>query len=119
MVVVFFCHEGAGQVPIGACPDDVLHPCRVSEPLSNPHPTPGPAGVAPGGTQRVIKRFLHTQGDLWTAPRRMKLRDFQWLLPAGGMTASLIVSDSRTAPEFQRLVDQHHAGKFSDLGVGA
>jgi hypothetical protein len=119
IVLAISCLEGAGQVATRVCPQDDLHPCKVSAPSPLPTPKPPPASVEPGLGGKVVKRFLHTQADLWTAPRRMRLKDFQWILPAGGMTASLIASDSRTAPEFQRSFDQHNAGKLSDLGVGA
>ncbi len=47
---------------------------------------------------RLVSPFLkHLAGDqkeFWTAPARLKVKDLKWILPAAGVTAAFIASDS-------------------------
>src|SRR6267142_6304774 len=40
------------------------------------------------------KRFLEDQKQIWTSPARLRFSDADWLLPLGGVTAGLFVTDA-------------------------
>jgi len=37
--------------------------------------------------------FLHDQGKIWSSPARLRFSDATWLVPLGGLTASLFATD--------------------------
>jgi hypothetical protein len=80
-----------------------------------PPPAPSSTGSTPGTSalksehdyqlqpgedpeNRLLTPFLkHLAGDqkeFWTAPTRLKVKDLRWILPAAGVTAAFIASDS-------------------------
>ena len=76
---------------------------------------------------RLLSPFLkHLAGDqkeFWTAPTRLRVKDLKWILPAAGVTAAFIASDSWWAKQ----VNPSHAQTslhisdytaYSMIGVG-
>ena len=41
-----------------------------------------------------VKHLVGDQKEFWTAPARFRTRDLKWILPAAGITAAFIASDS-------------------------
>jgi len=41
-----------------------------------------------------LKHLAEDQKEFWTAPTRFKVKDLEWILPAAGVTAAFIASDS-------------------------
>jgi membrane-associated phospholipid phosphatase len=41
-----------------------------------------------------LKHLVGDQKEFWTAPTRLKVKDLRWILPAAGVTAAFIASDS-------------------------
>ena len=41
----------------------------------------------------LFGRFLDDQRTIWTSPTRIRFSDMTWLVPAGGLTAGLLVTD--------------------------
>ena len=44
---------------------------------------------------QIGKDFLSDQKDIWTSPARLRLSDASWLVPLGGITAGLLVTDAQ------------------------
>src|SRR5216683_5477450 len=72
------------------------------------------------GVTALGKRFLEDQKQIWTSPGKVRFSDAQWLVPASGITAGLIVTDR----DFSRHLSQNpttlnHYKSVSNAGVGA
>jgi Capsule assembly protein Wzi/PAP2 superfamily len=57
-----------------------------------------PETPQPNETQNKVftlpKAILHDQIGMWTSPSKARLSDATWLVPLGGLTAALLVTDS-------------------------
>ncbi len=49
--------------------------------------------TAQHGFRELGKDFLLDQKQIWTSPSKMRFTDAQWLVPLGGITAGLLVTD--------------------------
>src|SRR5229473_457853 len=72
------------------------------------------------GVTGLGKRFLEDQKQIWTSPGKVRFSDAQWLVPASGITAGLIVTDR----DFSRHLSQNpttinHYKSVSNAGIGA
>lgn len=76
---------------------------------------------------RLVTPFLkHVVGDqkqFWTAPTRFKTKDLKWILPAAGVTAAFIASDSWFAKQVNPAHQQTSLhisdyGAYSLIGLG-
>jgi membrane-associated phospholipid phosphatase len=72
------------------------------------------------GFQGLGKRFLDDQKQIWTSPAKVRLSDTQWLVPIGGITAGLFVTDA----SYSRHLSQNpstisHYKTLSNASVGA
>src|SRR5882762_3909333 len=66
------------------------------------------------------KRFLEDQKQIWTSPARLRFSDADWLLPLGGVTAGLFVTDASYSRHLsQNPATLSHYKTLSDAGVGA
>src|SRR6266404_132783 len=66
------------------------------------------------------KRFLEDQKQIWTSPARLRFSDADWLLPLGGVTAGLFVTDASYSRHLsQNPTTLSHYKTLSDAGVGA
>src|SRR5258708_36796567 len=55
--------------------------------LNAPKKTPDRNGFG------LFGRFLDDQRPIWTSPTEIRFSDMTWLVPAGGLTAGLLVTD--------------------------
>jgi membrane-associated phospholipid phosphatase len=76
---------------------------------------------------RLLTPFLkHLAGDqkeFWTAPTRLRVKDLRWILPAAGVTAAFIASDSWWAKQvnpshMQTSLHISDYGVYSMIGLG-
>ena len=47
-----------------------------------------------GVPARLIKDFAGDQVALWTSPRNLRLSDLPWIVPLGGLTAGMLITDA-------------------------
>jgi hypothetical protein len=80
-----------GGFPLGRSED------KNSSSISTPEQT---FELLPGGdpNNRLVSPFLahlaEDQKQFWTSPARLRKKDLRWIVPFGGMTATLIAGDS-------------------------
>jgi membrane-associated phospholipid phosphatase len=79
----------------------------------------GPLTGFQRGFKGLAKDFLTDQEQIWTSPARLQFSDVQWLVPLGGITAGLFVTDS----EFSKHLSHNpatlsHYNTLSNAGVG-
>jgi membrane-associated phospholipid phosphatase len=55
---------------------------------------PQPADRAENTVRSLPWQLMHDQIGMWTSPRKLKLSDATWLVPAGGFAAALFATDS-------------------------
>ena len=73
-----------------------------------------------GGLVGLVGRFIGDQRAIWTSPRRFRFSDTEWLVPLGGLTAGLFVTDR----EFSRHLSHNpttisHYKSLSNAGLAA
>ena len=67
-----------------------------------------------------IADFVEDQKQIWTSPSRIRLSDAIWLVPLGGATAGLLVTDRQYSASLnQNPATLRHYKTFSDLGVAS
>jgi|SRR5271157_3336334 len=75
----------------------------------------------PEGTRMgLVGRFMDDQKGIWTSPAHLRWPDANWLVPLGGVTAGLFVTDR----DFSKHLSQNpttisHYKTLSNAGVGA
>ena len=108
-----FCLRAVGQQNPSATPR------QISGTQSSAAVAPSPDGTFPHPNES--KFFIHLAEDqvaIWTSPFHLKPADAKWLVPVGGITAGLLVTDP-TSSYAMRLNDHHALNVFSDAGVAA
>lgn len=78
--------------------------------------SPPPDGFV-GDIKKVTKHFVFDQKFIWTSPSRLNLSDAEWLVPIGGITTGLIVTDPRISHEATRNSHTQESVTFSNVGV--
>ncbi len=73
-----------------------------------------------GTRMGLVGRFLDDQRGIWTSPARLRFSDTEWLMPLGGITAGLFVTDR----DFSKHLSQNpstisHYKTLSNGGVAA
>jgi hypothetical protein len=68
----------------------------------------------------LVGRLIGDQREIWTSPRRFRFSDTEWLVPLGGLTAGLFVTDR----EFSRHLSHNpatisHYKSLSNAGLAA
>ena len=66
------------------------------------------------------KEFLQDQEQIWTSPAKLRFSDAQWLVPLGGFTAGLFVTDydySKSLSHNPTTIS--HYNTISNAGIGA
>ena len=87
--------------------------------------TPGVHDVASSDSRRSgfaghIADFVEDQKHIWTSPFRARLWDAPWLVPLGGITAGLFVTDRQySASLSQNAATLSHYKTVSDYGIAA
>src|SRR5713226_7879299 len=72
------------------------------------------------GFSGLGKRFLEDQEQIWTSPAKVRFSDAQWLVPFGGVTAGLFVTDASYSRHLsQNPTTLSHYKTLSDASVGA
>src|SRR5260370_14933985 len=72
------------------------------------------------GFSGLGKRFLEDQEQIWTSPAKVRFSDAQWLVPFGGVTAGLFVTDASYSRHLsQNPTTLSHYKTLSDATVGA
>lgn len=73
-----------------------------------------------------MARFLNDQWEIWGSPARLRLSDSEWLVPLGGLTAGLLVTDgdfskhlSRNRTTITRYKTLSNGGVAALVGSGA
>ena len=71
-------------------------------------------------TGQLLKDFAGDQKELWTSPKNLQFTDATWLVPVGGITAGLIVTDS----DYSRHLSHDpktmsHYNTISNAGIAA
>ena len=100
-------------------------PTRANTPAKPEHNDQLEPGEDP--ENRLLTPFLkHLGGDqkeFWTAPTRLKVKDLRWILPAAGVTAAFIASDSWWAKQvnpshMQTSLNISDYTAYSMIGLG-
>jgi len=70
-----------------------------------------------------LKHIVADQKQFWTSPTRFRTRDLKWILPAAGITAAFIASDSWWAKQvnpshMQTSLHVSDYGTYSLIGLG-
>jgi membrane-associated phospholipid phosphatase len=79
--------------------------------------------VAPDDLMRTgfsghIKDFVEDQKQIWTSPVRIRLSDANWLVPLGGITAGLFVTDRQYSASISRNpTTLKHYTSVSNYGI--
>ncbi|HYM79482.1 MAG TPA: capsule assembly Wzi family protein [Candidatus Dormibacteraeota bacterium] len=69
---------------------------------------------------RHIADFVADQKQIWTSPSRIRLSDATWLVPLGGVTAGLFVTDRQYSASLnQNPTTLRHYKTFSEVGVAS
>ena len=71
-----------------------------------------------------LKHIVTDQREFWTSPTRFRTKDLKWILPASGITAAFIASDSWWAKQvnpihMQTSLHISDYGTYSLIGLGA
>lgn len=67
-----------------------------------------------------IKDFLEDQKRIWTSPAHIRLSDANWLVPLGGITAGLFVTDRQYSASInQNPATLKHYNDISNYGLAA
>ncbi len=118
-----------------ACPQDPQKPRNADAPAKSElmppeeKPNPGiktnsvdqePSETLPHTAKQSGERFLLDQKEIWTSPAHLRWSDANWLVPLGGITAGLFVTDR----DFSKHLSQNpttisHYKTISSAGVGA
>ncbi|HEV1995875.1 MAG TPA: capsule assembly Wzi family protein [Candidatus Acidoferrum sp.] len=79
----------------------------------------------PEPREGIWKDFFNDQKQVWTSPSRIRFADTTWLVPLGGVTAGLLLTDRQLSGHLSRNPNtiQHYrtlgtAGVASLVGVG-
>src|SRR5713101_8081097 len=68
----------------------------------------------------LFGRFLDDQRTIWTSPTRIRFSDMTWLVPAGGLTAGLLVTDRDFSTHLSHDPNtMSHYNTLSNAGLAA
>src|SRR5713101_2058262 len=68
----------------------------------------------------LFGRFLDDQRTIWTSPARIRFSDMTWLVPAGGLTAGLLVTDRDFSAHLSHDPNtMSHYNTLSNAGLAA
>jgi membrane-associated phospholipid phosphatase len=85
----------------------------------SPAPTGAPV-VTHHWAVQLLKDFGGDQKSLWTSPKNLQFTDATWLVPAGGITAGLIATDSDYSMHISHNPNtMSHYDTISNAGIAA
>jgi membrane-associated phospholipid phosphatase len=121
--------DAAGRTSIGASATNASPPPTrsaedtVTAPVAREVVSENPSGT---GFSGHIRDFVEDQKQIWTSPFRTRLSDASWLVPLGGITAGLFVTDrqySASLPQNPGTISHYKSisnyGVASLIGAGA
>jgi membrane-associated phospholipid phosphatase len=125
MLVMGICGTAVGQdAERSRAPD--LHQARSSDGDAAPvKPAAQPARdefsqISDGSLRRLPIDLLQDQQQIWTSPLHLRASDAQWLVPLGGLTAALFVTDAQFSRHLSHDPSKtSHYDTVSTAGVGA
>jgi hypothetical protein len=109
------------EAQTGKSPDDMAErQQKAPEPQAESNTTNAVPVAKRHWPVQLLKDFAGDQKSLWASPKHLSLSDATWLVPVGGITAGLIVTDS----DFSRHSshDAHtmsHYNTISNAGIAA
>ncbi len=72
------------------------------------------------GFHGLARDFLGDQEQIWTSPARLRFSDTEWLVPFGGITAGLLVTDAQFSKHLSHNPSTiSHYKTVSDAGIAA
>ena len=78
----------------------------------------GDAVRLPQSASQLGERFLSDQKQMWTSPSRLRWSDANWLLPLGGVTAGLFVTDAQVSRHIsQNSMTTSHYNTISNASL--
>jgi len=78
------------------------------------------ASTSSTGFSGHVSDLLQDQKQIWTSPSRIRLSDATWLVPLGGITAGLFVSDRQySASLSQNATTLQHCKTLSNVGLAS
>jgi membrane-associated phospholipid phosphatase len=90
---------------------------QVGDDNGSDHPTAAGSSTAISG---LAKEILIDQKHIWTSPARLRFADADWLIPAAGLTAGFLSTDSDISRHLSRNPTTiSHYKTISTAGVGA
>ena len=122
-MILGFTGVAFGQEPESSDKTDKSGEMNTAQQKPTPPNSPAPTG-APVTTHhwavQLLKDFGGDQKSLWTSPKNLQFTDATWLVPAGGITAGLIVTDS----DYSRHISHNpntmsHYDTISNAGIAA
>lgn len=66
-----------------------------------------------------LKHLAQDQARLWTNPLRLRPEDAEWMVPVGGITTGLIMTDRTSGFQIAHTGHVSLSDNFSNLGLGA
>ena len=112
------------DVPTSAKSSDTTRKVETETPKVTKHGDDVPGVYSSAGSRRGVhglaKDFLEDQKQIWTSPAHVRFSDAEWLVPFGGISAGLVVTDA----QFSRRLSQNpstisHYKTVSDAGIAA
>jgi membrane-associated phospholipid phosphatase len=101
--------------------NEEMNSTQHKTPPESPAPQSGNAAVPKHHwTVQLLKDFAGDQKELWTSPKNLQFTDATWLVPAGGITAGLIATDSDYSRHLSRNpTTMSHYNTISNAGIAA
>ncbi len=79
-----------------------------------------PDASGTGGVSRLLVDFAQDQKQIWTSPVRLRFADAAWLVPLGGITAGLLVTDQGNSNSLSHQPSTlSHYNKISNVALGS
>jgi hypothetical protein len=113
---------GAGQNATNQKPAQTAPTNQPGGAPANPPDAPEPNDRQSSDTQNSVlnlpRSLMRDQIGMWTSPGRVRFADATWLVPLGGFTAALLVTDSQTSLHLSNNPDTLSRYRhISDYGV--
>ena len=79
-----------------------------------------PDASGAGRVPRLLVDFAQDQKQIWTSPARLRFADAAWLVPLGGITAGLLVTDQGYSNSLSHQSSTlSHYNKISNVALGS
>jgi membrane-associated phospholipid phosphatase len=110
--------QASGAGPRGQSPSGTVDAPQGEGHLNLPVPTANTKQSH--GIPKILREFGQDQKYVWTSPTRARFADVAWLVPLGGITAGLFVTDHEySASLSQSSSTISHYKSISNAGIGS